>query len=113
MLADFLCPLHSVRLLRLGPWAVIHEYTDYCLGYADGEVRLHLPIISNPAVTFMLNHRPVVMEVGEVWYLNVNQPHQVTNPSPMPPVHLVLDCTVNNWLDRQLWKGAGTSASRA
>src|SRR6185503_3756695 len=37
VLAEFKCPLNSVRLLRLGPGSSIREHKDYKLGLEDGE----------------------------------------------------------------------------
>ena len=55
VLSRFECPLLSVRLLRLAPGSVITEHTDHSLGFEDGEVRLHVPILTNPRVEFLLN----------------------------------------------------------
>src|SRR5262249_9803831 len=43
VLAQFQCPLLSVRLLRLRAGAVIREHCDPRLGFQEGEVRLHIP----------------------------------------------------------------------
>jgi hypothetical protein len=99
------CELLAVRLLRLGPGAAIGEHRDYRLGYDDGEIRLHVPIVTNDAVAFVLAGEPVDMKPGETWYLDFNQPHAVANHGSEPRIHLVIDCVVNGWLSRQL--GAG------
>ncbi len=98
VMGTFRCPLHSVRLLRLAPGAVIREHTDHSLSFADGEVRIHLPVRTSSAVRFHLNGELVPLQAGDVWYLNVNLPHSVENRGPEPRVHLVLDCEVNDWL---------------
>lgn len=98
VLATLHCPLTSARLLRLEPGSNIKEHRDYRLGYEDGEVRLHIPIVTDPAVTFFLSSQPVPMQVGECWYLNLNLPHRVENHSTIARVHLVIDCEINNWL---------------
>ena len=93
------CPLLSVRYLRLGPASRIREHRDFNLGYEDGEVRIHVPISTDPAVEFLLDGRRVAMGEGEAWYLNLNLPHAVVNPGATPRVHLVIDCLVDDWLD--------------
>lgn len=93
------CPLLSARLLRLDPHSHILEHRDYRLGYEDGEVRLHIPIVTHPDVTFFLAGQPIPMQVGECWYLNLNLPHRVENYSDIARVHLVVDCVVNEWLE--------------
>lgn len=38
------------------------------------------------------------MKPGELWYLNVNRYHSVTNGGSTDRIHLVIDCIVNDWL---------------
>ena len=98
VLAQFQCPLRSVRLLRLRAGAVIREHRDHRLGYEDGEVRFHIPITTNPDVAFVVNGERLAMEPGECWYINFNLPHRVANRGATDRVHLVVDCVVNDWL---------------
>lgn len=98
VLATFACPVQSARFLKLAARARIREHRDYRLGYADGEVRLHIPVTTHPGVAFFLAGQRVVMAEGECWYLDVNQPHRVENPGPTERVHLVVDCVVDDWL---------------
>ena len=104
--ARFQCDLQSVRLLRLGPGASIREHSDYRLGHEDGEVRVHVPITTSAEVEFLHDGQRVEMAPGEAWYLDLNLPHSVANRGSEPRVHLVVDCVVNDWLDRQLRKGS-------
>ncbi len=97
-LAALKCPLQAVRFLRLQAGSVIKEHRDHELGFEDGEIRLHVPVVTNPEVEFVLNHARVVMNEGECWYLNVNQPHRVANRGARDRIHLVIDCVVNDWL---------------
>ena len=97
-LAQLACPLQAVRLLRLGPGAIIREHRDYNLGFDDGDVRLHVPIATSELAEFVLDGEPVTMEAGECWYLDLNQPHRAANRGTEPRIHLVIDCTVNAWL---------------
>lgn len=111
LLADvldcFACELQAVRLLRLGPGARIREHRDYKLGYEDGEVRVHVPLTTNPGVEFLLDGRRVEMAPGEAWYLDFNRPHSVVNGGDGERVHLVVDCELDGWLDAMLRAGAG------
>ncbi len=109
VLAAFKCPLLSVRLLRLAPGSVIKEHRDHSLGLEDGEVRLHVPVQTNPAVEFYLDGERVPLREGETWYLNVNLPHRVTNNSSQYRVHIVADCVVNDWLRRLFESSANDS----
>jgi hypothetical protein len=98
VLTTFACPLESVRLLRLAARSHIREHRDYRLGYEDGEVRLHIPVHTNPDVAFFLNGTRLNMREGECWYLNLNLPHRVENQSDIDRIHLVIDCVVNDWM---------------
>jgi GNAT superfamily N-acetyltransferase len=109
VLATLHCPLQTVRFLRLKSGSVIKEHRDHELGFEDGEVRLHIPVITNLEVEFVLNQVRVVMNEGECWYLNVNQPHRVANHGAKDRIHLVIDCVVNDWLrDLMLATAAGS-----
>lgn len=101
-LATFRCPLLAVRFLRLGPGSRIKEHADLNLGFEDGEVRIHVPVATDPEVEFRLDGRRVDMAEGEGWYLDLNLRHSVVNRGPLPRVHLVVDCVVNNWFRRAM-----------
>jgi Aspartyl/Asparaginyl beta-hydroxylase len=98
VLAGFQCPLKSVRLLRLAPGSVIREHCDSDLGEERGEVRVHIPVVTNPQVEFYLVGKRLVMEAGECWYLDLSLPHRVQNRGVTERVHLVIDCVLNDWL---------------
>ena len=102
----FLCKKETVRLMNLPPGAEVNTHTDYKCGYEDGIFRVHIPIITNEDVHFILNSQILKMRVGEVWYTNVNLPHSVTNKGNTNRVHLVLDCIRNEWSD-DLFKSVG------
>lgn len=112
VLARLRCPQQAVRLLRLKAGSVIKEHCDHELGFEDGEVRLHIPVVTNPDVEFVLDQVRIVMNEGECWYLNVNRPHRVANRGAADRVHLVVDCVVNDWL-RDLLQRAATQAESA
>jgi hypothetical protein len=98
VLATFACPLEAVRLMRLASGAAILEHTDHDLSIETGHVRIHIPIVTNPSVTFLLNRRRVRMGEGECWYLRLSDPHEVRNDGASERVHLVIDAIANDWL---------------
>lgn len=110
-LALLQCPLRSARLLKLSAGSSIREHRDDGLGWEKGEVRLHLPIVTNPQVEFFLNGRRVVMSEGEYWYLDLGKPHRVENRSENDRVHLVVDCVLNDWLRRTIEAGEEMAAT--
>jgi hypothetical protein len=102
VLAAFHCPLTSVRLLKLAARSSIREHSDYRLGFEDGEMRVHIPVVTNADVAFFLAGEQVIMQEGEAWYLDLNQRHRVENHSEIDRIHLVMDCVVDDWV-RQLF----------
>lgn len=95
----FKFPVLSVRLLRLEVGAEIKPHTDYELGYEDGQFRLHIPIVTNPDIEFILADERLTMLPGECWYTNVNFVHSVANRGTVDRVHLVIDGVRNDWTD--------------
>ncbi len=53
-LAGLACPVLAARLLRLAPGAAIRPHRDAELAYEKGEARLHVLIVSNPGVEFVI-----------------------------------------------------------
>lgn len=98
VLAGFACPLQAVRLMRLTPGSIIKEHTDLDLSFESGNVRLHIPVITNKGVEFELNRRRVILEAGSCWYLRLSDPHRVANRGDTDRVHLVIDAIVNDWV---------------
>lgn len=98
VLGAFQCPLQAVRLLRLHAGSHIAEHVDHALDFDDGEVRIHIPIVTTDDVKFYLDGHRLVMAPGECWYTNVNLPHSVENHGTVDRIHLVIDCVVDAWL---------------
>lgn len=102
VLAQFECPLHAVRLMRLAPGSIIKEHRDHDLAAEWGAARIHIPIVTNDDVEFLVNRVPVAMEPGSAWYLRLSDPHSVANRGITDRVHLVIDCIANDWLKDRL-----------
>lgn len=102
VLAQFRCPLHAVRLMRLTPGSVIKPHRDHDLAAEWGTARIHVPITTNPDVEFLLNGTPLAMAPGEAWYLRLSDEHAVANRGTTDRVHLVIDCVVDDWLAAML-----------
>ncbi len=108
VVAAFQCDLLSVRLLRLASGSIIREHRDYRLSASDGEVRLHVPVVTTPEVEFTIEGQRLFMPEGSCWYCDFSLPHSITNRSPIDRIHLVLDCRVNDWLRDMLLETATT-----
>jgi hypothetical protein len=103
-LAKFECPLRSVRLMRLRPGSLIKPHSDD-LDAEGGNLRLHVPVASNPRVEFRLAGRAVEMAPGSVWYLRLSEEHEAANRGATDRIHLVIDAAVNDWLNAILRGG--------
>ncbi|MFK8164217.1 MAG: aspartyl/asparaginyl beta-hydroxylase domain-containing protein [Lewinella sp.] len=99
VIRSFKCPLISARLLKLNGHSEIKPHRDYKLGYEDNNFRVHIPIVTNNQVEFILGGKKLEMLPGECWYTNVNFIHSVANRSDSARVHLVIDGERNDWSD--------------
>lgn len=98
VLDSFECGKKAVRLMALAAGAEIKPHRDHGGSLEDGLARLHIPIVTDPAVVFTLDGEDVHFGAGATWYMNANCLHAVRNDSVRERVHLVLDCVPNDWL---------------
>lgn len=106
VLDGFLFEKTAVRLLQLAVGAEIKPHSDNCLGYEDGSFRIHIPIITNSDVEFILDGTRLIMNEGECWYIDANFIHSVTNRGTIDRIHLVIDGVRNEWTDALFYKEA-------
>jgi quercetin dioxygenase-like cupin family protein len=98
LLSAFQCPLLAVRLLKLNAGAIIKEHKDAELCFEKGEIRIHIPVVTNDEVEFYLDKERMKLKEGECWYMNFNLPHSIINKSNVDRTHLVVDAVVNDWV---------------
>jgi uncharacterized protein (TIGR03032 family) len=95
-LRQVLAAFHSVwgrtRLMRLdgNAEATAHCDTNY---YWTQRVRVHVPIVTTPDVSFFCGEKSVHMAAGEAWIFDTWRVHNVLNPRPTRRIHLVADTT--------------------
>ncbi|MCL9805258.1 aspartyl/asparaginyl beta-hydroxylase domain-containing protein [Flavobacterium amniphilum] len=99
ILEEFKFDKTAVRLLRLAVGAEVKPHSDYCLGYEDGCFRMHIPIVTNSDVEFILDEERIIMNEGECWYIDANFTHSVANRGTEDRIHLVIDGVRNDWTD--------------
>ncbi|MEO5645792.1 MAG: aspartyl/asparaginyl beta-hydroxylase domain-containing protein [Bacteroidia bacterium] len=102
----FLFEKESVRLLRLKPGSVIHTHRDLGLAYRFDCFRIHIPVLTDAAVEFIVGGNDIPMQKGECWYADFDLPHSVKNDSAQERIHLVIDGKRNEWTD-ELFRSAG------
>ncbi|WP_298737394.1 aspartyl/asparaginyl beta-hydroxylase domain-containing protein [uncultured Chitinophaga sp.] len=93
------CEKEAVRLLSLAPGSVIKPHRDPGCSYDDGHFRIHIPIITNPQVQFILEDEQLPLKAGECWYMNFSATHSIINNGSSARIHLVIDGIRNSWTD--------------
>lgn len=102
ILSSFPFPLHVVRVLRLQAGGLIRAHFDFDTTFQFGLVRLHIPLQTNPDVEFLIAGRRYDMRVGELWYGDFSQLHEVANRGNAARLHAVVDAELNDELLRLL-----------
>jgi len=90
VMATFGEVLGRSRLMKLGPGCEVSEHIDFNYHWYT-RVRIHVPVITNPSVTFYCGDENVHMKPGECWIFNSWQRHRVVNDGQEERVHLVID----------------------
>lgn len=99
VLAAFPTEVRSARLMRLAAGSVIREHTDVEVDIVKGaEVRIHVPIVTNEHVEFIVGGERLSLQPGSCWVLNLALPHSVANRGATDRVHLVIDMVVSDRL---------------
>jgi hypothetical protein len=74
--------------LATGAEVPIHVDTHY---YWRTHLRIHIPVVTNPAVRFHVRDESHYLQAGECWILDSFHPHRVENGGTDKRIHLVLD----------------------
>lgn len=82
---------NRVRFLRLRAGGEIFPHSDPMHQIDPDLVRIHVPVRTNPGVTFRVNGVQLEMQPGETWFVDVRFRHSVKNAGSDDRVHLVVD----------------------
>lgn len=99
IIGSWKCEKESIRLLALAPGSIIKPHRDLGCSYPDGTFRIHVPIVTNPGVHFIINEQRLHLQEGECWYLDFNETHSILNEGDETRVHLIIDGIRNAWTD--------------
>jgi len=80
------------RLMRLEPGSEVSPHVDFNYHWRH-RVRMHVPVVTNPAVAFHCGAASVHMRAGECWIFDNWRPHRVVNAGNAARIHLVIDLT--------------------
>lgn len=78
------------RLMKLGGHAEVTPHVDFNYYWRD-RVRVHVPIVTQPAVRFLCGDEEVNMRAGECWIFDTWSNHRVINDAEDERIHLVAD----------------------
>lgn len=110
VLRELNAPLRSVRLLRLPAGGNIAEHRDTYHGFEYGQLRLHVPIVTNDRVSTIIRGERWHWAPGELWYGDFGSPHAVHNEGDASRVHLVVDVLITPDVLKMFPDSAGVGA---
>jgi hypothetical protein len=87
------------RLAKLEVNAFMHEHRDYQELKNVRRLRLHIPIITNPFSSIVIDRTRIHLALGYIWKLNPIYRHASGNFGKEARIHIILDCYVDNALD--------------
>jgi hypothetical protein len=101
VLRAFKCPHGRIRIMKLMPGTIIKTHRDTFDEVSDvafGQVRLHIPVITNDKVIFTVGSQNYKLKAGRLYYVNFSKKHYVRNDGTEARTHLVLDLQCNDFL---------------
>ena len=106
VVASFPGDLNRVRYMRLRAGGHIQRHSDPIENIDPRLIRIHVPVVTNPAVRFVVAGSVISMAAGEAWYVDIRFPHEVVNGGTTDRVHLVIDVLRNPEISRMVESGA-------
>lgn len=97
-------PIGRTRLMRIdgNAEASLHVDVNY---YWQQHMRVHVPILTDPAVQFICGGHSLHMAAGQAWVFDTWRKHNVVNPTHLQRIHLVIDTTGSAALSEMLAQG--------
>jgi len=86
---------------RLSAGGVIKPHRDRHPSFHYGH-RIHLPIVTNPRVRFMIDGRPYKLEVGKAYEINNQLVHSVMNKGSQARINFIFDYIPPQHLGREV-----------
>ncbi len=102
--------LGRTRLMRLSGHAEVTEHADVNYYWRE-RMRVHIPIITQPTVSFHCGNERVHMAAGECWVFDTWSLHRVINDATRARIHLVVDTVGGEGMLRLLTAGRSPSKS--
>lgn len=86
---------------RLEAGGVIKTHRDTHPSFHYGH-RIHIPVVTNPRVRFMIDGRPYKLKVGRVYELNNQEQHSVMNKGSEGRINFIFDYIPPEHLGREV-----------
>ena len=90
VLQSLCAPIGRTRLMRIDGNAEATPHVDMNY-YWMQRARVHVPVVTDPAVRFICGDKELHMAAGEAWIFDTSKTHNVINPNPTRRIHLVID----------------------
>jgi hypothetical protein len=90
------------RLAKLEVNAFMHEHRDYQELRNEPRLRLHIPVLTNPFSSIVIDRTRIHLALGYIWKLNPMHRHAAANFGKEPRIHIILDCYVDDSLEALL-----------
>jgi|ERR1700674_516209 len=90
ILASFQSVFGRSRLMLLAGESAVPPHSDVNYHWFS-RVRIHIPVITFPEVSFHCGDKQVHMRAGDTWIFDNWRTHMVDNPTPHARIHLVAD----------------------
>lgn len=90
VLSSFGAVLGRSRLMRLSGQAEVTSHVDVDYYWRD-HMRIHVPVVTQPEVTFYCGANSVHMKAGECWIFDTWAQHRVINSATRSRIHIVAD----------------------
>lgn len=104
VLANLGAVIGRTRLMRLSGRAEVNEHVDVNYYWRE-RMRVHVPIITQPTVSFHCGGESVHMAAGECWVFDTWSLHRVVNDQKEARIHLVTDTVGGEGMLRMLING--------
>ena len=82
--------LTSILFTELRRCGIIPEHSDTGKMLTTHH-RIHIPLVSDPAVKFTLDHKDYYLEPGHGYEINNQLTHEVRNESNIDRIHMIID----------------------
>jgi hypothetical protein len=93
--------INKAMLTNMAPGTTIPRHWDKGACFAKSH-RIHVPILTNDEVYFIVDEERCLMEVGKAYELNNVKLHSVENNGNSDRVHLLFDVYISSKFDQEL-----------